>query len=291
MRVSRYSRIQHIVFRGIWLVLLGIFLSGCATRQLPSNLSSAILNSDDLQTVEDGLPSYLLMIDALVETYPNSEQMQLTAASLNSAYAGVFIPPEEAERRRAMSSKALDYAFSAFCTYDDDACGLRDVKPDQIEAAMAQWDHPDDLPYLYTLGTAWASYIQNNSDDWLAVAQLGQAQAVLERTVAIEPGYEQGTALLYLGVMNSILPPSLGGKPDVAQAYYEQALEVADGQNLIVQVYYASQFARLVFDRELHDRLLQDALSRDPYVEGLTLQNRYAQQQAERLLASADDYF
>lgn len=291
MRVSRYSRIQHIVFRGIWIVLLGIFLSGCATRQLPSNLSSAILNSDDLQTVEDGLPSYLLMIDALVETYPNSEQMQLTAASLNSAYAGVFIPPEEAERRRAMSSKALDYAFSAFCTYDDDACGLRDVKPDQIEAAMAQWDHPDDLPYLYTLGTAWASYIQNNSDDWLAVAQLGQAQAVLERTVAIEPGYEQGTALLYLGVMNSILPPSLGGKPDVAQAYYEQALEVADGQNLIVQVYYASQFARLVFDRELHDRLLQDALSRDPYVEGLTLQNRYAQQQAERLLASADDYF
>ncbi|MEX2322060.1 MAG: TRAP transporter TatT component family protein, partial [Saccharospirillum sp.] len=121
--------------------------------------------------------------------------------------------------------------------------------------------------------------------------QLGQAQAVLERTVAIEPGYERGTALLYLGVMNSILPPSLGGKPDVAQAYYEQALAAADGQNLIIQVYYASQFARLVFDRKLHDRLLQDALSRDPYVEGLTLQNRYAQQQAERLLASADDYF
>jgi hypothetical protein len=91
--------------------------------------------------------------------------------------------------------------------------------------------------------------------------------------------------------MNSILPPSLGGKPEVAQAYYEQALEAADGQNLIIQVYYASQYARLMFDRELHDQLLQDALSRDPYVEGLTLQNRYAQQQAERLLASADDYF
>lgn len=291
MPVIHYHRIQPLALRGFLVLLLGLVLSGCATRQLPSNLSSAILNNDDLQTVEDGLPSYLLMIDALVETYPDSEQMQLTAASLNSAYAGVFIPPEQAERRRAMSAKALDYAFSAFCTYDDDACGLREVKPDQIEAALSQWDHPDDLPYLYTLGTAWASYIQNNSDDWLAVAQLGQAQAVLERTVAIEPGYERGTALLYLGVMNSILPPSLGGKPDVAQAYYEQALDAADGQNLIIQVYYASQFARLVFDRELHDRLLQDALSRDPYVEGLTLQNRYAQQQAEQLLASADDYF
>ncbi|WP_127554860.1 TRAP transporter TatT component family protein [Saccharospirillum alexandrii] len=291
MPVIHYHRIQPLALRGFLVLLLGLVLSGCATRQLPSNLSSAILNNDDLQTVEDGLPSYLLMIDALVETYPDSEQMQLTAASLNSAYAGVFIPPEQAERRRAMSAKALNYAFSAFCTYDDDACGLREVKPDQIEAALSQWDHPNDLPYLYTLGTAWASYIQNNSDDWLAVAQLGQAQAVLERTVAIEPGYERGTALLYLGVMNSILPPSLGGKPGVAQAYYEQALDAADGQNLIIQVYYASQFARLVFDRELHDRLLQDALSRDPYVEGLTLQNRYAQQQAEQLLASADDYF
>jgi len=291
MPVTHYHRIQPIALRGFLVLLAGLVLSGCATRQLPSNLSSAILNSDDLQTVEDGLPSYLLMIDALVETYPDSEQMQLTAASLNSAYAGVFIPPEQTERRRAMSAKALDYAFSAFCTYDDDACGLREVKPDQIESALSQWDHPDDLPYLYTLGTAWASYIQNNSDDWLAVAQLGPARAVVERTVAIEPGYERGTALLYLGVMNSILPPSLGGKPDVAQAYYEQALDAADGQNLIIQVYYASQFARLVFDRELHDRLLQDALSRDPYVEGLTLQNRYAQQQAERLLANADDYF
>lgn len=291
MHVSHNSRLQSFVFKGAWILMLGIFLSGCATRQLPANLSSAILNSDDLQTVEDGLPSYLLMIDALVETYPDNEQLQLTAASLNSAYAGVFIEPEAVERRRAMSAKALDYAFSAFCTYDADACGLKEVEPDQIEAALMQWDDPDDLPYLYTLGTAWASYIQNNSDDWLAIAQLGQAQAVLERTVAIEPGYERGTALLYLGVMNSILPPSLGGKPDVAQAYYERALDAADGQNLIIQVYYASQFARLVFDRELHDRLLQDALSRDPYVEGLTLQNRYAQQLAEQLLASADDYF
>ncbi|MEX0622395.1 TRAP transporter TatT component family protein [Saccharospirillum sp.] len=291
MHVFSFSGIQSRVFKCVCLLLTGIVLSGCATLKLPENLSSAILNSDDLQTVEDGLPSYLLMIDAMVETYPNSEQLQLTAASLNSAYAGVFIAPEKVERRRTMSAKALDYAFSAFCTYDDSACNLREVKPDQIEEALAQWDDPDDLPYLYTLGTAWASYIQNNSDDWLAVAQLGQAQAVLERTVAIEPGYERGTALLYLGVMNSILPPSLGGKPDVAQAYYEQALAAADGQNLIIQVYYASQFARLVFDRELHDRLLQDVLSRDPYVEGLTLQNRYAQQQAERLLASADDYF
>lgn len=277
--------------RLLWITLAVLLLSGCAAFQLPDNLSSAILDSDDLQTVEDGLPSYLLMVDALVETYPKNEDMKRTAATLNGAYAGVFVEPQAVERRQRMTAKALNYAFDAFCTYDRSACGLREVAPDELASHLQRWDDEDDIPYLYTLGTAWAGYIQAHSDDWLAVAELGQAQAVLEQTVAIEPGYEKGTALLYLGVMNSILPPSLGGKPDVAQDYYERALAAADGDNLIIQVYYASQYARLIFDRELHDRLLQDALSRDPYVEGLTLQNIYAQREAERLLASADDYF
>ena len=44
-------------------------------------------------------------------------------------------------------------------------------------------------------------------------------------------------------------------------------------------------------DRELHDSLLEDVLAADPQVHGLTLQNTYAQEQAEALLADADDYF
>lgn len=274
-----------------FLALAVVLLGGCAATKLPNNLSNAILDSDDLETVEDGLPSYLLMIDALVATYPKNEEMKRTAATLNSAYAGVFVEVDNLDRRKNMTAKSLDYAFDAFCTYDNDACGLRQVPPDELADSLQQWDDRDDLPYLYTLGTSWASYIQAHSDDWLAVAQLGQAQSVLEQAVAIEPGYERGTALLYLGVMNSILPPSLGGKPDVAQDYYERALAAANGENLIIQVYYASQYARLLFDRELHDRLLQQVLSSDPYVEGLTLQNIYAQQEAKRLLASADAYF
>ena len=54
---------------------------------------------------------------------------------------------------------------------------------------------------------------------------------------------------------------------------------------------YAEKYARLVFDRELHDSLLNEVLAADPDVHGLTLQNTYAQQQAEALLADADDYF
>jgi len=96
---------------------------------------------------------------------------------------------------------------------------------------------------------------------------------------------------MYLGVLNSILPASLGGKPEVAKAHFEQAMNLSEGKNLLAPVMYAEKYARLMFDRELHDRLLKAVLEADPNVHGLTLQNTYAQEQAKALLADADDYF
>ncbi|EAR10268.1 hypothetical protein MED297_13632 [Reinekea sp. MED297] len=272
-------------------IVLFMLLTGCATTKLPSNLSGAILNSDDLQTVKEGLPSYLLMVDALTETYPKSASMQLTASSLNGAYAGVFVPDDQQARRKKLAEKALEHAFQAFCLHDSKACGMAEWELDRLSNELPQWDREADLPYLYAVGSSWAGYIQANSDDWLAIAQLGQAEAVLKQVVSIAPNHEKGTAQLYLGVMNSILPPSLGGKPDIARGYYERAIEAGEQQNLIIYVYYASNFARLLFDKALHDRLLEEALALDPYVDGYTLQNVYAQEQARALLASSDSYF
>lgn len=273
-----------------WLAI-AFLLTGCATTKLPTNLSRAILNSDDLGTVSDGLPSYLLMVDALTLTYPKSEAMHLTAASLNGAYGGVFVPTEQAERKRRLAEKALQHASTALCLHNRNACDVTSQPIDDLVVTLAELDHEKDVPYLYALGTAWASYIQANADDWLVIAQLGQAEAVLKHLSELAPGYEKGMVELYLGVMNSILPPSLGGKPDVAKAYYEAALAAGKGENIIIYVYYASNFARLVFDQELHDALLEQALAADPYVEGYTLQNVYAQQLAAELLAGSNDYF
>ena len=70
-----------------------------------------------------------------------------------------------------------------------------------------------------------------------------------------------------------------------------EAVALSGGKNLLAPVLYAENYARLVFDRELHDRLLNEVLAADPDVHGLTLQNTYAQQEAEALLADADEYF
>jgi hypothetical protein len=59
----------------------------------------------------------------------------------------------------------------------------------------------------------------------------------------------------------------------------------------MTKVMFARSYARSVYDRELHDRLLNEVLAADPRVPGQTLVNVIAQREARVLLASADEYF
>ena len=59
----------------------------------------------------------------------------------------------------------------------------------------------------------------------------------------------------------------------------------------MARVLFAEQYGRLVFDRELHDRELNAVLEANPRIDGLTLINLVAQEQARALLESGDDYF
>jgi len=47
----------------------------------------------------------------------------------------------------------------------------------------------------------------------------------------------------------------------------------------------------MLYERELHDRLLNEVLAADPNQDGFVLTNIMAQEEAAILLAEADDYF
>ncbi|MEX0584389.1 MAG: TRAP transporter TatT component family protein [Natronospirillum sp.] len=277
----------------VWLRYLVIALlvlsTGCAVRHIPDNLAEGILSNDDLDMVGDGLPTYLLTLDGLVLTYPNSTALLGTAAELNSAYAGVFVTDDS--RVRKLTSKALNLADRAACSEVKALCGLRNVRATEAETSIETVTRKRHAPALYLLGSTWAGYIQAHSDDWNAVADLAKVQRLLEQQTRVAPGHNHGMGELYLAVLSSLLPPALGGQPEVAQRYFEQALHYSDNQNLIAKVYYAQNYARMVFDQELHDRLLNEVLSADPVADTLTLQNTYAQRLARELLRSGEHYF
>ena len=99
------------------------------------------------------------------------------------------------------------------------------------------------------------------------------------------------TAARRAAALNALLPEPVGGKPEVGKAYYQQAIDASEGRNLYAKTLMAEFHARLVFDQELHDRLLNEVLAADPKAPRYTLMNTLAQARAKALLESGKDYF
>jgi hypothetical protein len=269
-------------------------LAGCAaimdraSADFGRQLSAGILDHDDPATVGAALPAYLLLLDGMNhDPKPNVARLCL-AAELYGAYAGSFV--NDPVRAKRLAARSLNYASRAACATDKAWCGLPKRKFEDIDGVIGQAPEKS-IDVLACVGSAWAGYIQANADDWNAIAAIPKAKRVIERVVEINPDFRDGQPQLYLGVMNSLLPSAYGGKPELARELFEDALKRSGGRNQMVRVLYAKQYARLVFDQALHDRLLAEALSADPQAPGLTLTNMLARAQALALQSSSKDYF
>jgi TRAP transporter T-component len=272
-------------------------LGGCSSviqrtsDQFATNLGNAVLNSDDPATIHDGLPAYLLLLDSLIEGHHPDDKSDvstlLAAAKLNAAYAGNFTGDDKVRAQR-MAKKAFGYARRATCVQDSSLCAIIDK---DVEGFAVAVNADRNVDVMYGLATAWAGYVQSNSEDWGAVADLPKIEVLLNRVVALDPDHDQGQVYEYLGVLNSVRPEAVGGKPELGRSYFEKAIALSGGRNLYAKTLEAQFYARLVFNQELHDKLLNDVLAADPNAPGMTLINTLAQERAKKLLASGKDYF
>jgi hypothetical protein len=279
------------LMRLLALLLILSALGGCAsmvTDRLAGNLSDAILNQDDPETVKAGMPAYLVLVDSLIDGDPHNEKLLLSGSNLYGAYAAAFV--KEPERARRLTRKARDYSDRALCVHEQRLCNLMD-KPYDVFSAEVGALGKSDVPVLFASAAAWAGWIQANSSDWNAIADLAKVKAMMERVVALDETYQHGEAHLYLGVIATLLPPALGGKPEEGRIHFERAIKISGGRDLMDKVEYARHYARITYNRPLHDRLLHEVLDADAVAPGLTLSNMLAKQQARELLASADSYF
>jgi len=286
------SRARSIRFPAAFIA--AIVLAGCAgvvnraTQRLADDLSAGILDQDDLATAREGVPAWLLLVDGLIQGEPQNADLLLAGARLYDSYSSAFV--DDPQRAQRLSARAFGYARRATCVKMPALCQQLDAPFEAFQGEVAKADVKD-VPVLYQLASSWAGRLQANSGDWNAIADLPKVQALVERVVALDPAWANGEPYMYLGVLATLRPASLGGKPEEGKAYFEKALALSGGKNQMVRVLYAERYARLVFDQELHDKLLNEALAADPHAPGLTLINTVAQQRARKLLESGKDYF
>jgi hypothetical protein len=276
------------------LALALLTLSGCAsmvssaTSRMADNITLAIQNQDDAATVRDGAPAYLLMIDGLIAGDPENEDLLLAGSRLYGSYTSAFV--EDEARAQRLASKSLDYAQRALCLELESVCDASTQKLNLFEASLGTTSRSD-LKVMFAYAVAWSGWIQVNSSDWNAIADLAKVTALFERCLELDETYDRGAAHLYLGVIKSLLPAALGGKPELARAHFERARSLSEGENLMVNVLMAKHYARTVYDQELHDRLLIEVQTARADYSGYTLVNTLAKREADQLLAESADFF
>ncbi len=279
------------------LALCGLYLllhAGCASlisnaaNGLADNLSAAVTNQNDPETVRDGAPAYMLLLDSLLEGSPDDLALLAAAANLYASYGAVFA--DAPDRAARLTARARHYAEKALCLSYSRSCDWNGATYEAYEATLPDLKKKHGEA-VYAYSVAWLAYMRAHSDDWKALARLPHLEALLNRYLDIGDAAKSSTVYTYLGILATLRPPALGGEPKKGKQYFERAIELSNGTDLSAKVEYARGYARTLYERELHDQLLNEVLTADPNVPGYTLTNVLAQRDAVDLLASADDHF
>lgn len=289
------KKTNKFIAKSVLLIVNLNFIIACApivsniTDNLARNLSDAVLNQEDPKIVRDGAPAYLLLLDSLVAGNPENPVILSSASDLYTSYSAIFV--NDANRSKILSERALKYSKKALCISYEDSCNWDDYSFDDFNLSLDDFDMKySDL--LLTYSTSYLVYIRSHSNDWNAIARLPYIESALEYYVEKNPETENiDSVYTYLGILSTLLPPALGGDYEKGKRYFENAIEFSGDQNLSAKVEYALSYARPLYDRELHDKLLLEVISSDPVKKNYTLLNVIAKEQASSMLEDADEYF
>jgi len=280
--------------KALLIAALSLLSSGCtiivsnAASSFSDNLSQAVLNQDDPELVRDGIPTLLLTMDSLIEGSPDSVQLLSAGATLYATYGAAFANDEI--RASKLTTRARRYALRAMCETYEPSCEWPNATYDEFVATLDGIGKKN-ADVLYTYGFASLAFLRAHSSDWDSLAELPQVEALFDHYLNISGDEVNSSVYTYMGIMLTLLPPSLGGEPERAREFFEKAIADSAGADLSAKVEYARGYAKVLYERELHDRLLSEVLEADPNQKGFVLSNVMAQEEAATLLAEADDYF
>ncbi|HHO48640.1 MAG TPA: hypothetical protein ENN06_09365 [Desulfobacteraceae bacterium] len=266
---------------------------GCARMAVNSFMEPTVANlqrQTDLDLVCEGASSFLLMLDSMIAGEPMDKRLLLTAVQGFSAYASALDVCGKPERAATVSSKAREYALALLATKP----GLRSIAamdPDDLQSVLAELNE-EDAALLFWAGNGWATWIHFQDGSPASLADLVRVEQIMLRVVELDEAFYHGGAHLFLGAFYGAKPPLLGGKPNLSRFHFEKALALSRGEFLPVQVVYARTYARMMYDRDLYERLLGQVVDFPAEQRpDIALANEAAKRRAARLLEEIDRVF
>lgn len=268
---------------------INVNIAGLGNTQSASNfIVQSLTGQKDALLVYEALPNYLLLIDTAIVNDPSNSDFLLAGAGLYGLYSLFFI--EDPVRNVQLASRGLEYAEQLLCISIEDLCNPRAINYQEFQSRLES-KQLSDIDTLYTYSLALLSYIKATGGDWQSIAFLPWAQRMLEQIIKIDELYNNGSSYVYLGILDALRPPALGGDLGRAEEYFNRAIDLSGGRNLSAKVNYARYVARGQFNQALHDRLLQEVIDADIDDINFNFFNTLAKHDAYLMLEQSESFF
>lgn len=287
------SKSQIVLLLSFLLVVSSCYpskrLTVMATASLLEDVAVAGYRQSELEMVRQGMPAYLMLMDGMIEGWPDNAQLLLAAAQANSSYAAAFLEDSDKSTASAVLAKAKRYALRALELNGFDQPITSSFE--EFEQNLQKLDR-DAIPYLFWSAACWGGWIQLNLNSMEAQAQLPRVEMMMKRSLELDESFYYGGPHLFMGIWYGSRPKIAGGNLDKALHHFQKAMELGQNKFLMTKVYYADIYARKKFDRDLFVATLNEVLQTPADIEpDLTLTNSVARRKAEEMLRTADDYF
>jgi hypothetical protein len=275
-----------------FLVVLLLVSSGCTAvivNPLLDPLTLSLQKQTDLDLLQEGAPSLLLLLDGLIANDPYNERLLMTATKANGAYASVLHENGKTERAVNMSIKARDYGINLISQLEG-MDNIYDKNLAEVEEGLGKVSSAQ-VGHLFWGAYGWAIWIEYQNGAPRAMADLPIVEKIMLRVLELDESYYYGGAHIFLGSYYGSRPQVFGGQPETSRQHFEKALMLNERRFLLTQVAYAETYARTIFDRELYLKLLTEVLQQPLTDSVMASSNKLAKVMAEKLVARVDEFF
>jgi predicted anti-sigma-YlaC factor YlaD len=294
----------------VGLLLLALTGTGCSIKTYAINMVGNALASgnsvyetdDDIELVGQALPFGLKLTESLLSQSPKHHGLLVTACRGFVLYSYGYVHYEselaaddDLDRARTLRIRArkLYQRGYGYCMRS-----LEQSYP-KLEAALVGdpksavvgvgRNRTRGVELLYWTAAALGFAISASPDDAAMLARLPEVEAMLERALAIDDGWDRGALHEFKVIFAGARP---GGTPDAAliQKHFERALELSKGSSAGLYMAYAEAVALPAQNKAEFRSLLEKALAVNPdAVPEDRLANLVSQRRARWLLARIDD--
>lgn len=254
------------------------------------NTTDAAKTRSDLETIAVGLPANLLLLDGLIRTEPGNRDLLELGAYLYFGYALGFVEARDARRASEYYAMGRDYGLRAL----DRRSVFRNGRGGDLEAFRAgvRALGKNDVAAMAWAGANWGRWLSLNLDSAAAIAEMPRLEALLDRLLELDAGYERGLPHALRGTYDALRPEMFGGSPARAREHFDAALRLSERRVLLYQVFYAEFYCRQILDAECFTSTLDAVIAApDSLLPAEQLLNAIGRERARMLRPQVDELF